>query len=98
MKKIKILAGCGFGVGSSMVLRMKIDDLMKKHQIAAQVCTADVSTAASEPCDIIFTSKEIGKQLAGKVQVPMIEIQNFLDMKELEEKGLHSVKMLIEKR
>lgn len=34
MKKIKILAVCGFGVGSSMVLRMKIDDLMKKHQIA----------------------------------------------------------------
>lgn len=33
MKKIKILAVCGFGVGSSMVLRMKIDDLMKNIRL-----------------------------------------------------------------
>lgn len=98
MKKIKILAVCGFGVGSSMVLKMKIEDLMKQHQIPAEVCTTDVSTAASEPCDIIFTSKEIGRQIAGRVKVPMIEIQNFLNVKELEEKGLQPVMDLVEKR
>lgn len=98
MKKIKILAVCGFGVGSSMVLKMKIEDLMKQHKIPAEVFTADVSTAASEPCDIIFTSKEIGKQIAGRVKVPMIEIENFLNLKELEEKGLQPVMELAEKR
>jgi ascorbate PTS system EIIB component len=88
MPRAKILAVCGFGVGSSMVLKMRIDDVLKQHDLTAEVSTADVGTAASTPCDLIFTSKELETSIRSKVKVPVVSIVNFINKKEIEEKGL----------
>jgi PTS system ascorbate-specific IIB component len=88
MPKTKILTVCGFGVGSSMVLKMKIDDVLKQHGLTAEVATADVGTATSTPCDLIFTSKELETSIRSKVKVPVVTIVNFINRKEIEEKGL----------
>lgn len=95
MKRIKVMAVCGFGVGSSMLLKMKIDDVLKQHDIKAEVFTADVATAPSTTCDIIFTSKEIYAQLKEKVKVPVVQINNFMNKTEIEEKGLELIKGLL---
>lgn len=92
MEKLKVLAVCGFGVGSSMILKMKIEEMLKKNNIDAQVVTADVTSAASTPSNIIFTSKELEKKLAKKVDIPVVGIKNFIDEKEIEEKGLAAIK------
>lgn len=96
MKKISIMAVCGFGVGSSMILKMKIDEVVKANGIEAEVFTADIGTASATPCDIIFTSNELGDTLKGNVKVPVVEINNFINKKEIEEKGLPILKKLIE--
>ncbi len=96
MKNLKIMAVCGFGVGSSMILKMKIDDVLKSNGLKAEVFTADVGTAPSTQCDIIFTSKEIFSQLKAKVSVPVIQINNFMNKTEIEEKGMEIIKNLIE--
>ena len=88
MAKARILVVCGFGVGSSMILKMKIEEVLKRHGLEADVATADMGTAASEPCDLLFTSKELGNELAGLIKAPVIAIANFIDRKEIEEKGL----------
>jgi ascorbate PTS system EIIB component len=36
-KKVKVLAVCGFGVGTSLILKMNIADVLKKNDIAAEV-------------------------------------------------------------
>lgn len=96
MRKIKIMAVCGFGVGSSLLLKMKIDDVLKKNGIKAEVFTSDVATATSTNCDIIFTSKEMYSQINGKVNVPIIKIDNFMNKAEIEEKGLEPIKELMQ--
>lgn len=96
MKKLKILAVCGFGVGSSMILKMKIEEVLKENQIKANVFTTDVGSATSTPADIIFTSKELEKGIKEKVDIPVIAIKNFINKKEIEEKGLDVVKGLME--
>ena len=94
MKRVSVLAVCGFGVGSSMILKMKIDDIVKAHGLDAEVLTADVGTAAATPCDVIFTSGELEASLKEQTQVPIVGILNFVNRKEIEEKGLPILKML----
>lgn len=95
--KLKIIAVCGFGVGSSMMLKMKVDDMLKKNGINVSAETADVGSATSVPCDVIFTSKELAPKIAEKVKVPVIAITNFLNIQEIEEKGLNIVQELLNK-
>lgn len=94
-KRIQVLAVCGFGVGTSLLLKMNIDDVLRKNGIAAEVTNADITTAASCPADIIFTSNELYNQLASKVAVPLVKIDNFMDMNEIQEKGLAAIKKLL---
>jgi len=95
--RLKIIAVCGFGVGSSMLLKMKIDEVLKKNGITVSAETADVGSATSTPCDVIFTSKELYPKIAEKVTVPVIAIGNFLDTNEIQEKGLKVVQDLLNK-
>ncbi|SKC84281.1 PTS sugar transporter subunit IIB [Maledivibacter halophilus] len=95
MAKAKVLVVCGFGVGSSMILKMKIDEILKSNGLIADVFTTDVGSAASTKCDIIFTSKELEKSIKDKVNVPVIAIKNFINKKEIEEKGLEILKKVI---
>ena len=95
--RLKIVAVCGFGVGSSMLLKMKVDEMLKKNGINASAETADVGSATSVPCDIIFTSKELAPKISEKVKVPVVAIGNFLNVAEIEEKGLPAVQELLNK-
>ena len=82
---MKVLAVCGFGVGTSMVLKMNIQDVLEENDIQAKVETADSNTATSKKADIILTSKEVGEVL-GETEAPKIIISDFMDIKEIENK------------
>lgn len=51
---MKILAVCGFGVGSSMVLKMTLDKVAKDLGIQATVENTDLSTAKATTADAYF--------------------------------------------
>ena len=51
---MKILAVCGMGFGSSMMLKMTIEKILKEKGITADVETADFTTASSIYADFIF--------------------------------------------
>ena len=93
--KLKIIAVCGFGAGSSLMLKMKVDEMLKKNGLGLSAETTDVGSVASVPCDMIFTSRELAPKIANKVKVPVIPIINFLDINEIENKGLETVKGLL---
>lgn len=95
MRKLKILAVCGFGVGSSMILKMKIDDVLKANGMTADVFTTDLNSVGSVECDIVFTSEELEGSIKNSVNVPVIAIKNFIDKNEIESKGLETVKSLL---
>lgn len=80
---MKILAVCGFGVGSSMVLKMTIEKVVKDLSIEANVENTDLSTATSSNADVIFTSHELSEDIAAKVSVPVYPIKKYMDKNEV---------------
>ena len=88
MKEPKIQCVCGFGCGSSLMLRMAIDDILKKHNLKADTITGDVGTCLSNQCDVIFISRELAELIVERTTVPVVIIENFMDSNEVEEKVL----------
>lgn len=84
---MRIMIVCEFGLGTSMLLKMKLDELLGRHGITATTFCADVTTAPGEACDILFTSRELAKRFTGAAK-PVIAIDNFLDSDEIAQKGL----------
>ena len=82
---MKILAVCGMGFGSSMMLKMTLEKVLKEKGIKADVQTADFGTVVGESADFIFTNEEFGRQLAGG-KVPVVVIKNIADASEVREK------------
>lgn len=83
---MKILAVCGFGVGSSMILRMSVEKVCKDLGISATVENTDVSSAQGAQVDYIFTSEELASQLRGTVSCPVITIKKYMDKEEVKTK------------
>lgn len=94
MTKPKIQTVCGFGCGSSLMLKMKIEQILKEHGLEGDVFCGDVGTAAANPCDVIFISKDLAENIKSRAQVPLVPIDNFMDAKEVEEKVLNYYKTL----
>jgi len=92
VKEFKVQAVCGFGVGSSTLLKMKLDQAFRQHGITATVFAGDVGSATSTECDVIFSSRELAEFLAPKAKCPVIAIDNFVNKVEIEAKVLQFVR------
>ena len=88
MKEPRIQCVCGFGCGSSLMLRMAVDDILKAEGLSARTFTGDVGTCLSNPCDVIFISRELGDRIEDRAEVPVVIIDNFMDNDEVREKIL----------
>jgi PTS system ascorbate-specific IIB component len=95
MKRIKIMMVCGFGLGSSLVLKMTVDKVLKNHGISAETFCSDEATARGEFFDMVFTSEEMSHLFQGSPK-PVIVIKNFLSPDEVEEKGLAIIQSLVQ--
>lgn len=84
----KIQTVCGYGCGSSLLLRTNIQKIAKAHDIEIEAFCGDVNTYCANDCDVIFISRELGERIKDRAKVPVIEIDNFMDKKEIEEKTL----------
>lgn len=88
MKKPKIQTVCGFGCGSSLMLRMNVEAIAKAHGIDIEAFCGDVGSCCANDCDVIFISKELGERLKDRATVPVVEFNNFMDKAEVEKKTL----------
>ena len=79
MNRLKIATVCGFGVGSSLVLKMQIDDVLRKLGVDAEVTPCDITSVTGENCQIIFTSEEFAIQLRQTLSIPVVEVRDFLN-------------------
>ncbi len=95
MAKPKVMIVCGFGLGSSMVLRLKLESILRKRNLRAKTFCADATTARGQDFDVVFTSKELLDNFEG-IDQPIVIINNFMSESEIEEKGIPAIKSLIE--
>ena len=70
------------------MLRMKIEEVLKKNSIEAEVFCGDVGTCLSNKCDVIFISEDLYSRIADRATVPVIPIRNFMSNPEVTEKTL----------
>lgn len=63
---LKIYTVCGNGIGSSIMAKMKIDEICEEYAIEAEVQSTDFNSAQGKPCDLVVTIKELADQFEGK--------------------------------
>ena len=81
---MKIVAVCGFGVGSSLLLKISLDKAFKALGIDEEAMNTDIITAKSITCDAIFTSVDMAEQLRAEVKVPVYAIRRYMDVAEVQ--------------
>ena len=81
---MKILAVCGMGVGTSLIIKMQVEKAAKQLGINATVELADILTARAlaADADLVVTSEDLAKQM-GEVDTPIVTIFSYLDLDEL---------------
>jgi len=90
---MKILAVCGMGLGSSLMLRMQVESALKELGVTGvSVEVADVGTAGGAGADIIFTSPQLASMLKNSA-AKVVAIQNYVDKKEVLEKVKEALNM-----
>ncbi len=94
MKRLRIMTVCGFGLGTSLVLRMTVDEVLQNHGIKAETFCSDADTALGQNYDLVITSKEM-KKIFADVDKPVVVIDNFLSTDEVEEKALPVIEELM---
>ena len=86
---MKILTVCGNGIGSSLMLAMKIEELCKEEVIDAQVESSDFNSAQGKNVDLIVTVKELAEQFDHK---KIAIIRSYVNKKKIREDVLDIIK------
>jgi len=81
---VKIVTICGAGIGSSGILKVNAERVLRKLDIEATVVAADVASVRDVAADaqVILTSAEFVDAI-GKTFADVIVIQNYFDTNEL---------------
>ena len=84
---MKIIAVCGVGIGTSVLLKINAEKVLKMLDIEATVDAADIATVRKVSFDaqIILTTPDLVDQLKG-LPAEIIPIQHVFDLEELSTK------------
>ena len=84
---MKIIAVCGMGIGTSVLLKLNAEKVLKMLDVEATVDAADVATVRKVSFDaqIILTTPDLVDQLQG-LPAEVISIEHVFDLEELSTK------------
>ena len=84
---MKIVAVCGMGIGTSVLLKMNAEKALRALGQDADVEAADIGTArgAARSAQIVLTSAELAPEM-GDVPAEVVVIDNFMDVNEITQK------------
>lgn len=75
---IRIATACGVGMGSSLILRMHTEDVLKELAVEADVEAMDAPQAKAARVDLVLTSPSLVDVISGGYAV-VLPISNYLD-------------------
>lgn len=83
---MKIIAVCGMGIGTSVLLKMNAEKVLAQLGIEATVEATDMKTAReSRDAQVILTTPDLAQLLTG-LPAEVITIDHFFDLEELTKK------------
>ena len=84
---MKIVAICGAGIGTSAILKVNAERVLRRLDIQADVTAADLGSLKTTAADaqVILTSPELVDQI-GQTFADVIIVENYFDTAELSRK------------
>lgn len=84
---MKIVTICGAGIGSSGILKVNAERVLRKLDLEATVVAADIDSVREVAADaqVILTSAEFVEAI-GQTYADVIVIENYFDTNELTDK------------
>lgn len=84
---MKIIAVCGMGIGTSVLLKMNTEKVLEALEIEAEVQAADMAKAKRDghSADIILTTPELVFQLESMPGI-IVPIEHVFDLIEIRQK------------
>jgi PTS system ascorbate-specific IIB component len=90
---MRIATLCGMGFGTSMMLKLFIDDILKAEGLKAEVIPWDLGSFKGQQADIVVAAMDMERHLRnapGRV----VLIRNLVDKGEIKEKVVAAVREL----
>lgn len=92
---LKVVAACGNGMGSSQIIKMKIQKIFKKLNIPVSIDHTSIGVAKTQASnyDVVFCSDALKDNFNNikKSGTKIIGLKNILSEKEIEEKILENI-------
>lgn len=83
----KALIACRAGVGSSLMLKIKVNEVIRENDFPIEVEHASLDAVSGFTGDLIITLTDVANELREKnLQQTIIGINNIFDKKEIKEK------------
>ena len=83
----KALIACRAGVGSSLMLKIKVNEVIRENDFPIEVEHASLDAVSGFTGDLIITLTDVANELREKnLQQTFIGINNIVDKKEIKEK------------
>ena len=81
---MKIVCVCGMGMGSSLIMKMTIDNVLRELGVEAEIEHWDAGTVGSKNVDLIVTSEDFAERFADRDNV--VYLKNVVNGNEAKEK------------
>ncbi|MGQ9686920.1 MAG: PTS sugar transporter subunit IIB [Thiobacillaceae bacterium] len=88
---MRIATLCGMGFGTSMMLKLFIDDILKAEGLKAEVIPWDLGSFKGQKADIIVAAMDMEMHLRN-AGAPVVLIRNLVDKAELKTKVLAAIR------
>ena len=86
---VKVLTACGNGMGSSMVIKMKVENALRnlgQTDFTVNSCNIGETKSLTSGYDIVIASLHLINELEGRTNGKLIGLDNLMDDKEITEK------------
>lgn len=85
---LKVLAACGNGMGSSLIIKMKIEKVLREMGLQCEVHHASVGQAKSDArnFDLVLVSEVFVKEFANAGNAKVVGLINLLSEEEIKTK------------
>lgn len=90
---MRIATLCGMGFGTSMMLKLFIDDILKAEGMKAEVVPWDLSSFKGQQADLIVAPKDMESHLRS-ANATVVLINNLVDKAEIKAKVLAAINAL----
>lgn len=90
---MRIATLCGMGFGTSMMLKLFIEEILKAEGLSAQVIPWDLGSFKGQQADIVVAPTDMAMHLKGATS-KVVLIQNLVDKAEIRAKIVAAVREL----